>query len=54
MLVHGDRGNCTALIVSYRMGPSIKYVTLEGEGVRECVTVFDRVEAGQEHVTSRL
>src|SRR6218665_2504884 len=23
-------------------GPSIKYVTLEGEGVRECVTVCDR------------
>src|SRR6218665_1414846 len=34
-------------------GPSIKYVTLEGEGVREDVTVCDRGE-GQEHVTSRL
>src|SRR6218665_918537 len=34
-------------------GPSIKYVTLEGEGVRECVTVCDR-GGGQEHVTSRL
>ena len=34
------------------MGPSIKYVTLEG--VREGVTVCDRGEGGQEHVTSRL
>ena len=33
-------------------GPSIKYVTLEGEGVREGVTVCDR--GGQEYVTSRL
>ena len=36
-------------------GPSIKYVTLEGvEGVREGVTVCDRGDGGQEHVTSRL
>ena len=35
------------------LGPSIKYVTLEGEGVREGVTVCDRGR-GQEHVTSRL
>ena len=34
-------------------GPSIKYVTLEGEGIRESVTVCDRA-GGQEHVTSRL
>ena len=35
-------------------GPSIKYVTLEEEGVREGVTVCDRGEGDQKHVTSRL
>ena len=35
------------------MGPSIKYVTLDGEGVRESVTVCDRGRV-QEHVTSHL
>ena len=34
-------------------GPSIKYVTLEGEEVREGVTVCDR-GGGKEHVTSSL
>ena len=33
-------------------GPPIKYVTLEGEGIREGVTVCDR--GGKEHVTSHL
>src|SRR6218665_970778 len=33
-------------------GPSIKYVTLEGEGVREGVIVCDRRKGVQEHVTS--
>jgi len=28
-------------------GPSIKYVTLEGEGVREGVTVCDKGEGGE-------
>ena len=32
-------------------GTSIKYVTLEGKGVREGVTVCDRGR-GQDHVTS--
>src|SRR6218665_1536057 len=35
------------------LGASIKYVSLEVEGVRESVTVCDR-GGGQEHVTSRL
>ena len=35
-----------------RWGPSIKYVTLEG--VREGVTVCDRREGVQEHVTSHF
>jgi len=36
-------------------GPSIKYVTLEGEGVREGVTFCDSGRGGvQEHVTSHL
>ena len=36
------------------LGPSIKYVTLEGrEGVRESVTVCDR-GGSQEHVTSHF
>ena len=34
-------------------GPSIKYVTLEGEGVREGVTFCDRGR-GKELVTSHL
>ena len=35
------------------LGPSIKYVTLEGEGVLEGVIVCDRGRGlgGQEHVT---
>ena len=36
------------------VGPSIKYVTLEGEGVRVGVKVCDRGRGGQAHVTSRL
>jgi len=32
----------------------MKYVTLEGEGVREGVTVCDRGEGVQEHVTSHF
>jgi len=44
----------TALIIlGLYWGPSIKYVTLEGEGVREGGTVCDG-EGVQEHVTSRL
>ena len=35
------------------VGPSIKYVTLEGEGVQEGVTVCDR-GGGKGHVTSHL
>ena len=35
-------------------GPSIKYVTLEEEGVRVGVTVCDRGRGGQANVTSRL
>jgi len=36
-------------------GPSIKYVTFEGEEVREDVTVCDRGEGGgKKHVTSHL
>ena len=35
-------------------GPSIKYVTLEGEGVRKGVTVCDKGKGDQEHVTSHL
>ena len=32
----------TPSVVKICLGPSIKYVTLEGEGVREGVTVCDR------------
>ena len=35
-------------------GPSIKYVTLEGGGVREGVTVCDSEEGVQEHVMSHF
>ena len=38
---------------TFAMGPSIKYATLEKEGVREGVTVCYR-RGGQEHVTSHL
>ena len=43
------------ILISLVKGPSKKYVTLEGGGVREGVTVCDRGEwGGKEHVTSRL
>ena len=37
--------------VAIVQGPSIEYVMLEGEGVREGVTVCDRGRGGKEHVT---
>jgi len=36
----------TIIIMRLSKGPSTKYVTLEGEGVREGVTVCDRGEGG--------
>jgi len=41
-----------AILVS--LGPSIKYVTLEGDGVFEGATVCDGGELSQGHVTSRF
>jgi len=38
----------------FLLGASIKYVTLEGEEVPECVTVCDRGGSVHEHVTSHL
>src|SRR6218665_3237278 len=44
----------TASPHTHSKGPSIKYVTLEGEGVREGVTVCNRGRKGKEHVKSHL
>jgi len=40
--VEVDANLCDDTASFYKKGPPIKYVTLEGEGVREGVTVCDR------------
>ena len=53
VVVGGGGAVWSALWAQFSKGLSIKYVTLEGEGVREDVSVCDRGGV-KEHVTSRL